>query len=42
MMVVFIGLNGFDLVAEDADVVTTMLTAAAGGRSEADLARWIR
>jgi death-on-curing protein len=42
VMVVFLGLNGFDLVAEEADVVTTMLKAAAGGCSEADLARWIR
>ncbi|MFC1639524.1 type II toxin-antitoxin system death-on-curing family toxin [Gemmatimonadota bacterium] len=41
-MVVFLGLNGFDLVAEEADVVTTMLNAAAGHCSEAELARWIR
>ena len=41
-MIVFLGLNGFDFVADEADVVTTMLKAAAGGRSEADLARWIR
>jgi death-on-curing protein len=41
-IVVFLGLNGFDLVADEADVVTMMLTAAAGQCSEADLARWIR
>jgi len=41
-MVVFLGLNGFDLVAAETDVVTTMLTAAAGGCSEAELAKWIR
>ena len=41
-MVVFLGLNGFDLVATETDVVTTMLTAAAGGCSEAELAKWIR
>ncbi len=40
--VVFLGLNGIDLVAEEADVVTMMLTAAAGQCSEADLAKWIR
>lgn len=41
-MVVFLGLNGFDLVAAETDVVTTMVTAAAGGCSEAALAKWIR
>lgn len=41
-MVVFLGLNGFDLVADEADVVTTMLTAAGGHRSEANLAKWVR
>ncbi len=41
-VVVFLGLNGNDLVAEEVDVVTMMLTAAAGQCSEADLAKWIR
>lgn len=41
-MVVFLGTNGFDLVADEADVVTTMLTAAAGHCSEAELAMWVR
>lgn len=41
-MVVFLGLNGLEVVAEEADVVTTMLTAADGNCSEAELARWIR
>ncbi len=41
-MVVFLGLNGFDLVAAETDVVTTMLTAAAANCSEAELAKWIR
>ena len=41
-MVVFLGMNGFDLVAEDVDVVTVMLTAAVGRCSEAELAQWIR
>jgi death-on-curing protein len=41
-IVVFLGLNGFDLVADETDVVTVMLAAAAGHCSEADLAKWIR
>jgi len=41
-MVVFLGLNGFDVVADEADVVTAMLAAAAGHCSEAELARWVR
>jgi len=38
----FLGLNGFDLLAEDADCVLTMLGVAAGDTSEADLAQWIK
>jgi death-on-curing protein len=41
-MIVFLGLNGFDLVADEADVVTAMLTAAAGHCSETELAKWVR
>jgi len=41
-MVVFLGLNGFDLVVEEPGVVTIMLTAAAGRCPEGDLAKWIR
>ncbi len=41
-MLVFLGLNGFEFVAEEADVVTVMVAAAADSCSEADLARWIR
>lgn len=40
--VVFLGLNGQDLVAEDADVVQTILRLADGKLSEAALASWIR
>jgi death on curing protein len=40
-IVTFIGLNGRDFTATDADVVTTMLALAAGRLSEADLATWI-
>ena len=41
-MVVFLGLNGFDLVVEEPGVVTIMFTAAAGRCPEGDLAKWIR
>ncbi|HWO90063.1 MAG TPA: type II toxin-antitoxin system death-on-curing family toxin [Gemmatimonadales bacterium] len=40
--VVFLGLNGQELVADDADVVHTVLRLADGKLSEAALARWIR
>jgi death-on-curing protein len=38
----FLGINGFDLRASDADVVTEMVAVAAGQLSEEDLARWIQ
>jgi len=41
-MVVFLGLNGVDLGADEADVVTAMLAAAAGHCSEGELAKWLR
>jgi death-on-curing protein len=41
-MIVFLGLNGHDLVADEPDVVTVMLRIAAGNLSEAELAKWIR
>ncbi len=41
-MVVFLGLNGYDFVAEDAEVVAVIRAAAAGESTEDDLARWIR
>ena len=41
-MVVFLGLNGLDLVAEEPDVVRLMVATAAGTMSEDDLAQWIR
>jgi death-on-curing protein len=40
--IVFLGLNNQDLVAEEADVVQTMLRVAEGKLGEAELARWIR
>ena len=41
-MVVFLGLNGFDFDAPEADVVTMMVAAADHRASEADLTAWIR
>lgn len=41
-MFVFLGLNGYDLEASEPDVVTVMLKLAAGGLSEAALAKWLR
>lgn len=39
---VFLGLNGFDLVARDSEVVGTMLAVAAGKPDEEAIADWIR
>jgi death-on-curing protein len=39
---VFLGLNGSDLVAEEADVASTMERLAAGRMTEAALAAWFR
>lgn len=41
-MVTFLGLNGFELSASEADVVTTVLTLADGRLREDSLAEWIR
>jgi death on curing protein len=41
-MVVFLGLNGWDLDAPEAEVVSTMLALAAGRCSESELADWLR
>ncbi|MCC7142267.1 MAG: type II toxin-antitoxin system death-on-curing family toxin [Candidatus Eisenbacteria bacterium] len=41
-MLVFLGLNGFDLEAPEPNVVTVMLMVAAGDLSEAALAKWLR
>jgi len=38
----FLELNGYDLLADDADVVTTWLRLAAGELDEQSLATWIR
>ncbi len=41
-MVVFLGLNGHDLIADEPGVVTIMVRTAASNLSETDLAKWIR
>jgi death-on-curing protein len=38
----FLWLNGWRLVAEDADCVLTMVSVAAGETSEDELAQWLR
>jgi death-on-curing protein len=40
--VVFLGLNGLELEANEIEVVDVMLRLAAGGMTEAELAAWIR
>lgn len=41
-MLTFLGLNGSDFTATDAEVVTTILQLAAGQVSEEELTRWIQ
>jgi death-on-curing protein len=41
-LVTFLGINGKDFEASDADVVSTMLALADGSLTEAQLARWVR
>ena len=40
--VIFLGLNGFDLVAPDDEVVEKMLALASGKLDEEAIANWIR
>jgi death-on-curing protein len=40
--VMFLELNGSGLAAEESEVVTAIVSVAAGGATEADLARWFR
>lgn len=42
VMAVFAGLNGFDIVAPETEVVTFMLDLAAGSLTEERLAEWFR
>ena len=41
-MAVFLGINGFNVVTDEADVVATMTALAAGELEEAPLAEWVR
>lgn len=41
-MVVFLGLNGYELETSEANVVTVMVNLAAGRMSERALATWVR
>jgi death-on-curing protein len=41
-MVMFLGLNGWDLDASESAVVSTMLAVADGSYSEPELAEWLR
>jgi death on curing protein len=41
-MAVFLGLNGYEIEAPEADVVTVMVGIAAGRLSEARVAGWVR
>ncbi len=40
--VTFLGINGYELEAGEAEIVAMFRAAAAGASSEADLARWFR
>ena len=40
--VIFLGLNGYDLDADEPEVVAMVRAAAAGEASEGDVARWLR
>ena len=41
-MLTFLALNGYDVDAEDDDVLTAMIAVAAGKLAETDLAAWLR
>ncbi len=41
-MVTFLGVNGYELTATDAEVVAEILSLAAGDVSEDDFAAWVR
>ena len=42
VMAVFLGLNGWDFITDEADVTTTITALAAGEVEEAELTEWIR
>ena len=41
-MYVFLGLNGLEIEAEEAEVVELMVAIADGQRSESEVAAWLR
>lgn len=41
-MLTFVSINGYDVEADDDDVLTAMLALAAGRLTEAELAAWLR
>jgi len=41
-MYVFLGLNGCEIVADETEVVELMISVAGGGRSEREIADWLR
>ncbi len=42
VMVTFVAINGYDVDADDDDVLTKMFALAAGRLAETDLAAWVR
>jgi death-on-curing protein len=42
VLATFLGINGYDIDATDADVVTTMMSLAEGALTESQLASWLR
>jgi len=42
VMATFLGLNGYEFIATESDVVTTIVALASGGLDEETLADWIR
>ena len=41
-MAAFLGINGFNVITDEADVVATMTALAAGELEEAPIAEWVR
>jgi death on curing protein len=41
-MAIFLGLNGFELIATDEEVVAEIVALASGGVSESDLIEWVK
>ena len=41
-MITFLGLNGYDFAAEEAEIVARIIAVAEGSLSETGLAEWVR